>query len=61
MTRQQLEKIKTSSTPKPTPKPTSKSRKRAPTTATRPQNHIPTPVLKSRKPAPILYQIFMYN
>ena len=56
MTRQQLEKVKTSSTPKTTTKPTSKSRKHSITAATRPGKHTPAPVLKPTKPVPTQIQ-----
>ena len=58
MTRQQLEKVKTSSTPKPTTKPTSNSRKHPITTATRPGKRTPAPVLKPTKP--VLTQITVF-
>ena len=59
MTRQQLEKVKTSSTPKPTTKPTSNSRKHPITTATRPGKRTPAPVLKPTKPVPTQITVFI--
>ena len=59
MARQQLEKVKTSSTPKLTTKPTSNSRKHPITTATRPGKHTPAPLLKPTKPAPTQITVFI--